>query len=157
MMRWIGPAIALVAAGFAVAAAVVAIAIRDPSWLIGTVASLPVLVLDIALHVIGTMAGAAIGPDGIRWGRGASAREVLWEHVARVIVPMDPRREGRTVQLLLHDGIVVPVTALSMSSSENRSLSTGSRYSPDPGYQRAGDRVIAAHSDWLLRNGRAHG
>lgn len=107
-------------------------------FLLGGVSGL----LGLALLVIGWRSRAVIDGAGIQWtsGLGGTTR-VVWEQVAQVHVP-GRGDAGRTVELRMRDGSVVPVTPLRRTQSADDSTALS------PRYLRAGGAVQQAHQAW---------
>lgn len=116
---------------------------------IGDLSMLAMLILTVVfggagllMHLAGRRSKVTIDANGLTWSSPlGQPRTVPWAEIHHVEVPEDPWT-GRTVLLVLHTGVRLPVNAIRMSSTNRRTYA-------DNGYLSAGAEIVAAHQAWL--------
>ncbi len=144
LFLWMGIALVVVGVLVGVGGAIAGLVTGDPSMLMMLILTAIFGTAGVLMHLAGRRSAVRLDPDGLIWrGVFGRSRSVPWSQVFRVEVPQHPR-EGRTVALLLHNGVRLPVNAIRMSSNERGSWA-------DNGYLTAGNEIVAAHQAWLSR------
>jgi hypothetical protein len=116
----------------------------EPLLLLGVAGAALFALLGAVLLAMAWRTGVVLEADGIGWTPMIGRRRFTpWGAVQQVLVPGDTD-PGSCVQLLLRDGRIEQVRALSKTKhgESNRRIATR-------GYLTRGQRVIEAHQRWL--------
>lgn len=144
MFLWMGIALAVLGVLVGVGGAITGLVIGDTSMLAMLILTALFGTAGVLMHLAGRRSAVRLDAEGLTWsGVFGRPQSVPWSQVHRVEVPQNSR-EGRRVSLLLHNGVRVPVQALTMSMSDHRHFA-------DHGYLTAGAETVAAHQAWLAR------
>lgn len=132
------------AAGFLIAT----IASGNTALLWGLLGAAVFLVIGTLLLVMGFRSGAVLDERGIAWTPALGARRFTpWDQVQQVQVPGNDE-PGTCVSLLLRDGSIEKVKAISKPQNSETHRRWASR-----GYLERGKQVVQAHQRWLTTRG----
>jgi hypothetical protein len=132
-------------AGFGIATA----ATGEPLFLIGLAGAALFFVLGAGMLLMGWRTGAVLDAQGIGWTPMIGGRRFTpWDAVQQVRVPGDAD-PATCVQLLLRDGSVEEVKAISKPKNGETN-----RHWASKGYLSRGRQVLDAHQAWLTAAGQ---
>lgn len=142
ILRWTGPAVAVLTVVVFVPLPIILVAAGAGASTLLLLLFVPIgVVAGILLFLKGQRSRVIVSADAVTWGTlFGAARTVPFQAVRGVETPT-ARRGPRTLRLHLHDGSVVPVSAIGMVGGEGGN-------SADAGYLRAAQAITAAHHAW---------